>query len=44
VDFTDFQKLLDNWNPAGLLDSPVPEPATLGGLGLIRKRSVGRAI
>ena len=51
VDFLDFQKLLDYWNPGGwhITGSQVPEPATLsllalGGLALLRRsrKNVGR--
>jgi MYXO-CTERM domain-containing protein len=43
VNFSDFQKLLDNWNPVGFSDASVHEPATLsllalGGLGMLRRR------
>ena len=42
TDFADFQSLLDNWNPAGVGASPVPEPACLsvlllGGAAMLRR-------
>jgi len=45
VNFLDFQKLLDYWNPGGwnFAPSQTPEPATLallalGGLALLRRK------